>query len=222
MQFDTFAHAEPMIRPAPAHTGDIAGAILDELRFGFVACGIDGSILHANTAARKMMALGSPIRAQNGHLQCTTPKQTDRLLASFASVTQTAATTLPAASVTESICLKTDCGHDDPSIAVVRPLALPNKAKPAVAVYVMHARNDACGIVSSVATCLGFTSSEARVIELLVQGQSVEDVAKSLGISKNTVRTHLRKVFSKTGITRQTQLIAFIHEMRPPLRATIW
>ena len=41
----------------------------------------------------------------------------------------------------------------------------------------------------------------------LAAGLSLEDAASSLDISRNTARAHLRSIFSKSGITRQTELV---------------
>lgn len=55
---------------------------------------------------------------------------------------------------------------------------------------------------------LGLTRSEARVARLLAQGVRSEAVAEELGISLATVNFHLRNLFQKTGVTRQSELVA--------------
>lgn len=47
---------------------------------------------------------------------------------------------------------------------------------------------------------LGLTPSEWRLCVLIASGLSREGVAKELGVTKNTVRTHLRNVYLKSGI----------------------
>ena len=51
------------------------------------------------------------------------------------------------------------------------------------------------------------TPAEATVAHRLANGLSLEEAADSLDISRNTVRAHLRSIFSKSGITRQTELV---------------
>lgn len=36
---------------------------------------------------------------------------------------------------------------------------------------------------------------------------SLEEAAEALGIKPNTARAHLRSIFSKTGVRRQTELV---------------
>jgi DNA-binding CsgD family transcriptional regulator/PAS domain-containing protein len=52
--------------------------------------------------------------------------------------------------------------------------------------------------------------AEARVAALLVQGKSVKEVSESLQVSLNTARTHLKRIFEKTGTRRQAELMQLI------------
>ncbi|MBR1217993.1 helix-turn-helix transcriptional regulator [Bradyrhizobium sp. U87765 SZCCT0131] len=54
------------------------------------------------------------------------------------------------------------------------------------------------------------TPAEAAVTRGLAAGLSLEDAAISLDISRNTARAHLRSIFSKSGITRQTELVRLV------------
>jgi DNA-binding CsgD family transcriptional regulator len=59
-------------------------------------------------------------------------------------------------------------------------------------------------------TLFSLTPAEAKVTSLLVQGRSMEQIAAWLAVSLETVRTHIRRVFSKTATTRQGELIALV------------
>lgn len=54
----------------------------------------------------------------------------------------------------------------------------------------------------------GLTPSEARVALLLARGMRSEEVAEALAVSASTVAFHLRNLFAKVGVTRQTDLVA--------------
>ncbi|MCI5074461.1 helix-turn-helix transcriptional regulator [Oricola sp.] len=54
------------------------------------------------------------------------------------------------------------------------------------------------------------TPAEAAVTNRLAAGDTLEDAATTLGISRNTARAHLRSIFSKSGITRQTELVRLV------------
>jgi len=52
------------------------------------------------------------------------------------------------------------------------------------------------------------TSREREVLELLALGETNGAVAKSLGISESTVRTHVEKMLSKLGARNRAALVA--------------
>ena len=52
----------------------------------------------------------------------------------------------------------------------------------------------------------GLTRAEARVAFAVSAGTSVVATADALGVSANTVKTHLRSVFIKTGTRGQVEL----------------
>lgn len=56
----------------------------------------------------------------------------------------------------------------------------------------------------------GLTRAEARLTQSLLEGHSIESAAAVLGISRNTARTHLKRVFSKTGTCRQADLVSLL------------
>jgi DNA-binding CsgD family transcriptional regulator len=54
---------------------------------------------------------------------------------------------------------------------------------------------------------LELSAREAEIAILLSSGFDVDQVARRLQISVHTVRTHLKSIFSKTGISSQSGLI---------------
>jgi DNA-binding CsgD family transcriptional regulator len=60
----------------------------------------------------------------------------------------------------------------------------------------------------------GLTLAEARVALHAASGRSVADIGAQLKISPNTVKTHLRRVFAKTGVHRQAELASIIASLK--------
>jgi len=54
------------------------------------------------------------------------------------------------------------------------------------------------------------SASSARVAEAYLRVDSVKDASRVLGISTNTVKTHLAAVYEKTGCSRQSQLVRLL------------
>ena len=60
----------------------------------------------------------------------------------------------------------------------------------------------------------GLTQSEVRILAQLSRGRSARYISDELGISFNTVRTHIRHVYEKTGIHSKQELIDLVEETR--------
>jgi pimeloyl-ACP methyl ester carboxylesterase/DNA-binding CsgD family transcriptional regulator len=58
----------------------------------------------------------------------------------------------------------------------------------------------------------GLTPAEARLAQQLLLGLNTEEAAAQLGVSINTVRTHLKQVFAKCGIKRQAELMRVMYQ----------
>ena len=54
---------------------------------------------------------------------------------------------------------------------------------------------------------LGLTARECEILALLASGQSNKEMARALGISPNTVKTHIARVFEKLEVQRRIQAI---------------
>jgi len=53
----------------------------------------------------------------------------------------------------------------------------------------------------------GLTAAETKVALGLLTGSGPREIAEEIGVSFNTVRTHLARVLAKTGTRRQGELI---------------
>lgn len=62
----------------------------------------------------------------------------------------------------------------------------------------------------SVVVRFGLTKAEARLADALWRGSTLEEAAEVFGVTKNTVRTQLCRIFVKTGAQRQSQLIRLL------------
>ena len=72
--------------------------------------------------------------------------------------------------------------------------------------------SDASQMRRAVAERFGLTVAEAAVAEILLQGSSYEAAARRLGISRNTVHTHVKAIHRKAGVRKTLELVALFHE----------
>ena len=54
---------------------------------------------------------------------------------------------------------------------------------------------------------LGLTSRECEILDLLASGESNKEMARRLGISPNTVKTHVARLYEKLGVQRRVVAI---------------
>jgi DNA-binding CsgD family transcriptional regulator len=107
-----------------------------------------------------------------------------------------------------------------------RPLALYVLPIPAPAIAANQILTNARAIVlaidpdsggppepSLIRDVMGLTLSEARLASLIGSGIAPREAAVKLGIAEETARTVLKRVFSKVGVSRQSELAALMATM---------
>jgi DNA-binding CsgD family transcriptional regulator len=62
-------------------------------------------------------------------------------------------------------------------------------------------------------TSLGITERERQVLQLLADGRSNKEIAGRLGLSPNTVKTHVARLFEKLQVARRTEAILHAREL---------
>lgn len=60
---------------------------------------------------------------------------------------------------------------------------------------------------------LGISDREFQVLELLAAGRSNKEIAGALGVSPNTVKTHIAKLYGKLEVRRRTEAILRAREL---------
>ena len=61
-----------------------------------------------------------------------------------------------------------------------------------------------------VAATLGFTGMESRVAVLIAEGMNAREVAAAMGRTENTIRSHLKSMYAKHKLTRQSELARLV------------
>ncbi len=82
--------------------------------------------------------------------------------------------------------------------------------RPAVVVMVSDPEAKPRRAPELLAQLYDLTAREAELVTLLLHGIDLRGAADQLQLSMNTVRTHLRGVFDKTGTRRQAELVALL------------
>jgi DNA-binding CsgD family transcriptional regulator len=94
-----------------------------------------------------------------------------------------------------------------------RQIALGVVQRPAAAVFIANAADPPRLPADALALLYDLTPAEARVFEFIVAGKTPADIAQELRVALPTVRTHLSRVFEKTGCSRQADLVSIAMNM---------
>jgi DNA-binding CsgD family transcriptional regulator len=191
---------------------------LDGLAAGmFLVDGI-GRIVHANVSGHRMLAEGDVLRTVGATLSVVDGAAERALLDSF-----TAAQSGDGAIGLKGIAVTLSGPEDLPYVAHVLPLTAGvrrqagNRYSAAAAVFVHQATLDGSTPFETIARHFRLTPAELGVMLAIVQIGGVPEVAPVLGISEPTVKTHLQRVFEKTGTNRQADLIKLVAGYMSPL-----
>lgn len=189
--------------------------VLDGLKAGVFLADSEGRVLHANAAGNELLAEGDALRARNGRLS-----PSDLGAASALSLALAAAGngTLPAGDTGHAIAL---AGPDGDHFALhLLPLVNGKRRADGAAAAVFVQRTTQVPTIAPdlVARAFGLTPAEQRVLGHIVEAGSVAEAAERLRVSETTVKTHLHRVFSKTGTARQADLVKLLTGFAGPLR----
>ena len=190
---------------------------LDGLRCGVLLTDARGVILHANLAAEHMLREGGPIQDSGGVLRARDPSAGAELRDAIALAAQEASI-----GKTGTAIRLTD-QNVPPMFAHVLPLTggdLRTRLQPAaVAAIFIGARPDEREVAEIAAATYGLTPAETRVLTSLLSGRTADKSAADLGVAVATVKTQLKHIFSKTGISRQADLMRLGTGLVPPSRS---
>ncbi|RUW88179.1 helix-turn-helix transcriptional regulator [Mesorhizobium sp. M7A.F.Ca.US.010.02.1.1] len=199
-------------------TADLYRQALDHLAVPVVLTGANGAILHANGAAERMFSLQGPIFSRNGLLQVQNSAVARALLDAIASAAS-ADTSLGS----RGIGLPISAPGQPPAVAYILPLTEGTARaafRPACAAVFVSTTTSSSPLPEAVlATLFDLTPAEARVLLRIGSGLSASKSALALGVGENTLKTHLNRIFAKTGTRRQADLVKLVSDIGTPLAA---
>lgn len=170
----------------------------------------DGGIVHANVAARSLLDTGRPVFSMHGRLATQDSKSGRALSEALAAG--------DAATVPLAVNGDRFLAHVLPLAGGARHAALSAPAA-AAAVFIRKVAISVPSAPEIIANAYALTPTELRVLLAISAGGGVPEVATSLGVAETTVKTHLAKLYGKTGTSRQTDLVRLVAGFQSPLAA---
>jgi len=191
--------------------------VLEGFAFGVVLVDENLRIVHANAAAQAMLAAHDPIRSEEGVLTLSL----DAAQASLARAVLQAEmddTNLGA----RGIGIPARRKKGDPCVIHLLPLRHGSMRRDlgerAAAALFIAPRTIAPSMpADALALLYDLTPAENRVCEMICAGMTLAAIGRSLGVAPSTVKTHLLRVFNKTGTKRQVALVKLATSLSLPV-----
>ena len=191
---------------------------LDGLSTGMYLVDENGRLIHANAAGHALLAESDVLRSLGGRLVAR-EAQTDRALREvFAAAGQG-----DAALGTRGIAVPLSGRDGERYIAHALPLTSGARGRAgivstaAAALFVRKATLAVPSASQAIGSAFKLTPTELRVLMAIVEVGGVPEVASAFGIADTTVRTHVTRLFEKTGTSRQADLVKLVAGYATPL-----
>jgi DNA-binding CsgD family transcriptional regulator len=186
--------------------------IVDRLAVAVFLVDSSGFVHHANPAATGLLKDGRALHTRAGRLGC--PRASE----------QTALLTAIKAGADGAQSVPLTSGDGDPLVASILPLEdgfrrqASGGGRAAAAVFINKpaARLEWPG--EMMAKLFKLTGAELQILFALLEGATAKEAAQRFGIAQSTVKTHLRRLFAKTGTSRQVDLIRKAEQLIPQVR----
>ncbi|MDE0203713.1 MAG: LuxR C-terminal-related transcriptional regulator [Rhodospirillaceae bacterium] len=186
--------------------------MLDHSGMGIVQLDLRGRIVAANDRARDVLRSGDGLFDEGGSLFARRPEEQARLQALLARALPPSGAKGAggSASVSRSDGLPPLVLHVHP----VGPQETDFQVWPVAAlVLVVDPANGTAVDPAAAADALGLTQMEGRVAVLLAQGMSVHQIAAATGRKESTIRSHVKHMFAKHGLSRQAELVRLVQSV---------
>jgi DNA-binding CsgD family transcriptional regulator len=191
---------------------------LDGLSAGLFLVDATGRIMHANAAAHGILAADDFLRTISG-----------RLVARDAQIDQSLREIFTAAGCGDieigikGIALPLAAHDGERYVAHVLPLTSGARRgagmayTAAAALFVRKATMETPTPPEVIAKTFKLTPTELRVLLAIVEVGGVPQVAAALGVAETTVKTHLGRLFEKTSVNRQVDLVKLVAGFSSPM-----
>jgi DNA-binding CsgD family transcriptional regulator/PAS domain-containing protein len=190
----------------------------DGLRAGMFLVDGSGRVVHANVAAKSLLAEGDIVSVVGGRLFAHEAAVNHRLLSIFA-----AAADSDMAVGAAGVTLTLNARSGQQYVAHVLPLVSGLRGRAArtysavAALFVRGAALASSQPQEAIAGAFQLTPTELNVLLAIVDVGGAPEVAELLGIAVSTVKTHLGRIYHKTRTKRHADLVKLVAAYANPL-----
>lgn len=180
---------------------------IDRLLVGTAILDTQGRLMRCNDAAQRLLDSRDGLECRQERLHAFGRQDNRNLQSAVQALLQRR----EGADDVEVLALSRPSGGM-PLNLLLRPLALNHEShgearQPALVVFIRNPADSPRASRTLLRSLFQLTRTETEVAMQMMDGLTLDETADALGVSRNTVRAHLRGVFAKTGVTRQAELV---------------
>ena len=189
--------------------------ILDHIPVACMLVNQGATLQFVNNAAERLLERRDGLLLRAGNLAAGSSRLSARLRSAIARVASLQAPARPAAG--EHFVVTRPSGRPPLllSILPVQQSRLEGRRRRDSQVAILTKDPDGTQLesVETFAEAYNLTEAEARLIGLLAEGSGLFQAAETLGVTRNTARTHMRHIYAKVGAHRQADLIRLLAKL---------
>lgn len=189
---------------------------LDHLSLGVAVMRADGHILFANQAAHAIAEARDGLGFDRKRIILSDSREDDRFRKLVASAYSLAAGEVSTGGGTMTVTRPSGKLPFQLLVAPIVGRAAERLSRATITLYIRDVDQKPEFEASWATTLYGLTPAEGRIAALVAAGLAPPKVAAMLGLSTSTVRTHLARVFDKTGARSQVMLARLLSEITAP------
>lgn len=195
--------------PEPTPTGAALDEIMGQLDVACALVDAGRTVLYANPAAGRWLRGQRALRLDDGRLAAAGGEAQRQLAAAVR------AATLGDPRGARAVVLRDDDAEEGTLPLVLTCLPLPADDTRALVIFGDRARSSA--VADILLHAFGLTSCERRLACHLLAGHTLEQAAEEARIQVSTARGYLKAIFAKIGVRRQSEFVAVIGALVPPV-----
>ncbi len=181
---------------------------LDRLATAVIVVNRFGHVVHLNVAAEQIVAAGDYLSITNRKLTAASRDETQHLLRLVAGVLESSRSSEAVPGVAMRISRRS---AQAPYETLVTPLSNStfsvDLSGPLAGVFVRNPKAQVTAPTDRRWRLYALTEAEARLMQALLAGETLDVAANRFGVGKETLRSQLKSIFLKTGTRSQIELL---------------
>ncbi len=193
-------------------------SVLDKVNIGILVFDRKGSLVVKNAVAERSLGEGDGISLKMGRVKLSDP---DRAAELDALMSKIVATSVGEDSASEASIVVERPSQKMPYTVFVSPLndggAEIERRFYGTLMFIFDTENPPAIDVAPLATLAGLTKAETETTRLMMEGRSDREISEIRNVSYETVRTQIKTVLTKAGVSNRLDLVRAASMITPPI-----